>query len=318
MTQTARQTAIVKQDDSIQANVAAIQAKRPNALEVMAARLNITSQSLSKTLRGTVFAKANDDEFAALVIVANEYKLNPLTKEIYAFPAKGGGIVPIVSIDGWIRIANEHPMMDGFEQTNIADDQGKLLGTETSIWRKDRSRPIRITAYLDECQENTDPWRKKPARMLGHKSFIQCARYAFGFSGIYDEDEAKNIGDIRLVAESSPPPMRSTAPALTNDSEDEEEIARQLDSGFDPRTGEVMIGRADHEHGDQFDGTDEAPAWKASVDDWTSRANAAEHMAEINVIQKQYDLSRAVLPDDVVAELDDVLSAARKRIGGAA
>lgn len=93
----------------------------------------------------------------------------------------------------------------------------------------------------------------------------------------------------------------------------------QLDDAYNAKLNSFTDqGRADHEHGDQFDGTDEAPAWKPSVDDWTARANAAEHMAEINVIQKQYDLSRAVLPDDVVAELDDVLSAARKRIGGAA
>ncbi|OPB31163.1 hypothetical protein [Bartonella sp. AR 15-3] len=29
--------------------------------------------------------------------------------------------------------------------------------------------------------------------MLRHKAVIQCARYAFGFSGIYDEDEAERI-----------------------------------------------------------------------------------------------------------------------------
>ena len=33
--------------------------------------------------------------------------------------------------------------------------------------------------------------------MLRHKALIQCARVAFGFSGIYDEDEARRIDDCQ-------------------------------------------------------------------------------------------------------------------------
>ena len=35
--------------------------------------------------------------------------------------------------------------------------------------------------------------------MLRHKAFIQAARMAFGFSGIYDEDEAERIAEARVV-----------------------------------------------------------------------------------------------------------------------
>lgn len=34
--------------------------------------------------------------------------------------------------------------------------------------------------------------------MLRHKALIQCARVAFGFSGIYDEDEARRIDDCHI------------------------------------------------------------------------------------------------------------------------
>lgn len=40
-----------------------------------------------------------------------------------------------------------------------------------------------------------------PNRMLRHKAAIQATRYAFGFAGIYDEDEA-----ARFAQEVSPPP----------------------------------------------------------------------------------------------------------------
>ncbi|MGC6598113.1 recombinase RecT, partial [Escherichia coli] len=42
------------------------------------------------------------------------------TKEIYAFPDKQNGIVPVVGVDGWSRIINENQQFDGmdFEQDN--------------------------------------------------------------------------------------------------------------------------------------------------------------------------------------------------------
>lgn len=157
----------------------------------MGSRLNCDPSKLHQTLKDTVFKGATDSELLALVVVANEYGLNPLTKELYAFPAKGGGIVPVVSIDGWVRMVNDHPQMDGVEFETHKDAAGKLDAITCSIWRKDRSRPIRVTEHLAECRRNTEPW-KMENRMLRHKALMQCARYAFGFSGVTDEDEASD------------------------------------------------------------------------------------------------------------------------------
>lgn len=161
----------------------------------MAGRFNVEPDKLLGTLKNTVFKGASNDELLALVVVANEYGLNPLTKEIYAFPAKGGGIVPVVSVDGWNNVANSHPQMDGMEFEFEHDDQGKLVSCTCIIWRKDRNRPIKVTEYLSECRRSTDPW-KMEHRMLRHKALIQCARVAFGFSGVYDEDDARQIGGM--------------------------------------------------------------------------------------------------------------------------
>jgi phage recombination protein Bet len=121
--------------------------------------------------------------------VANEYNLNPFTREIYAFPAKSGGIVPVVGIDGWLRIINEHPSFDGLDVV-ISPDGAE--GTCT-IYRKDRTHPTIITEYFGEVKRNTDNWEDMPKRMLRHKTIIQCARVAFSFSGIKDDDEATEI-----------------------------------------------------------------------------------------------------------------------------
>lgn len=182
-----------------------------NQLVLMTEKLNmkgVDEGSLYHTLKNTVFKEAKDDsQLAALMIVANQYGLNPFTKEIYAFPAKGGAITPVVSVDGWARIINDNPNCDGiqFEQ----DDESATC----KIYRKDRTHPTIVTEYLAECQGDTKdkygnlkPWGKYPKRMLRHKALIQCARVAFGFSGIYDEDEAHRIngGQVDVVKDVEP------------------------------------------------------------------------------------------------------------------
>ena len=136
----------------------------------------------------------DSEQMVALLVVANEYNLNPFTKEIYAFPAKGGGIVPVVGIDGWLRIINEHPQYDGMDVRMAGD------GSECTvvIYRKDRTHATSITEYLEEVVRNTDPW-KMARRMLRHKAIIQCARVAFSFSGIKDDDEAEKIVQAEVL-----------------------------------------------------------------------------------------------------------------------
>lgn len=165
---------------------------KASALALLASRLNVEPDKMLNTLKSTVCNKSTNEEIMAFCIVANEYGLNPFLKELYAFPAKSGGIIPVVSIDGWIRIVNEHPMMDGMDFSFDTTESGELISCTCTIYRKDRSRPIVVTEFLSECKRATDPW-KMESRMLRHKALIQCARVAFGFSGITDEDEAEVI-----------------------------------------------------------------------------------------------------------------------------
>lgn len=156
----------------------------------LANRFEISDGSnLIETLKQTAFkGNVTDSQMTALLIVANQYSLNPWTKEIYAFPDRNNGIVPIVGVDGWSRILNENPQFDGIE---FELDNEKCT---CKIYRKDRSRPIMVTEYFEECyRDNSPAWKSHPKRMLRHKAMIQCARLAFGFTGIYDQDEAERI-----------------------------------------------------------------------------------------------------------------------------
>lgn len=176
----------------------------------MANRYGMEPAAFEATVRATCMKPDKNgkvpsrEEFAAFLLVAKEYNLNPLLKEIYAYPAKGGGIVPIVSVDGWVNLINSQAALDGLEFAIEHTDTGALVSITCRIYRKDRSRPIEVTEYLSECIRNTEPWAMKH-RMLRHKALIQCARYAFGFAGIYDEDEGEKIAGIRDITPPQPP-----------------------------------------------------------------------------------------------------------------
>ena len=160
----------------------------------MAQRFGMEVAAFEQVMRATVVPGAcTKEQFAAFLLVAKQYGLNPLTREIFAFPTKGGGIFPVVSIDGWIRMINEQPEMNGLTFEDHRGEDGKLTAVTARIYRKDREHATEVTEYMSECSRNTDTWKQWPARMLRHKATIQAARYAFGFAGIYDIDEAERM-----------------------------------------------------------------------------------------------------------------------------
>lgn len=215
--------------------VATINTPKRSVLVDMATRFGMEPQPFEQTLRATVVPNnCSREQFAAFLLVAKEYDLNPLTKEIYAFPTKGGGIQPIVSIDGWVNLINSHSQLDGIEFEDHHDD-GKLAAITCRLWRKDRSKPIVVTEYFSECSRPTEPWQKWPHRMLRHKALIQCARYAFGFAGIVDPDEAERMGasgtqPMRDVTPTPPSPPPASPPAGQG--------GRRA-VNYDPETGEI-------------------------------------------------------------------------------
>lgn len=222
-----------------------------------AERLGVEPNRMLSTLKATCFKQKDGDpeitneQMMALLIVSDQYHLNPFTREIFAFPDKKG-IVPVVSVDGWSRIINEHPSMDGVnfryaDEMRKMDDNAKEcpIWCEVIIKRKDRAEPIVVREYLDECYRPAfegkkngggtytvlGAWQSHTKRFLRHKTLIQGARVAFGFAGIYDEDEAVRITDV------TPPPTsqekekaKSTLNALNNNPPPEGEGKKVIDA----------------------------------------------------------------------------------------
>ncbi|WP_109439854.1 phage recombination protein Bet [Acinetobacter haemolyticus] len=199
--------------------------------------VNVNPQELKETLIQTAFrteTPATDAQMASLLIVAGQYKLNPWTKEIYAFPDKNKGIIPVVGVDGWSRIINGNSNFDGmefkFSENMVRMDGAKVDApewVECVIYRKDRTHPTVVREYLSECYRAPfksktgyvveGPWQSHPSRFLRHKATIQCARLAFGFVGIHDQDEAERIAESGQPVKDVTPDTADNRPTLTEE-----------------------------------------------------------------------------------------------------
>lgn len=223
----------------------------------MAQRFGVDADKMLTTLKATAFrGDVSTEQMMALLVVADQYGLNPWTKELFAFPDKRNGIIPVVSVDGWSRIINTKPQFDGMEFNEGPPNEKSIPEwIECVIFRKDRSHAIKIKEYFSEVyrppidverngktfQVDT-PWQSHPRRMLRHKAMIQCARLAFGFGGIFDQDEAERIIDVQHeeVADLGPRPDTSNVDPvmvdrwvaditdILNQDKEETEIAEQL------------------------------------------------------------------------------------------
>lgn len=176
----------------------------------MAAEYGVDKAKLYSTLANSIFAQGGKDrngsyqvktptpeEMMSLLIVADRFKLDPFTKQIFAFSSRGK-VVPIVSVDGWLALLNRQSDYDGLT-VEFSNDLVEIGGVKlpefcrVSIHRKSLTRPVVISEYATEVFQPTEVWKKYPRRMMRHKAIIQCARIAFSISGIYDREEAENI-----------------------------------------------------------------------------------------------------------------------------
>lgn len=233
-----------------------LQKPKASPLAIMGSRFNIDPGKLLDVLKGTVIRATDkhtptNEEVASFVIVANQYGLNPFTREIHAFVSQAGVVVPIVGIDGWVRLANSRPEMDGveFDYINGTND----VGVKCTMHIKGRSKPTVVTEWLSECKRNTAPWNTMPKRMLRHRAFMQCARLAFGFAGIYDEEEGRIIVEagpdpLPVVAENGAEPKQAKTEALADrlkkqrkPKEPEPEPEKQANGAATAAEGEIPL-----------------------------------------------------------------------------
>ena len=75
-----------------------------------------------------------------------------------------------------------------------------------------------------------------PRRMLRHKAFMQAGRYAFGISGIMDQDEANDIKEVDIEVVDPLTPGRHTSKTFTH-----VEPAPEYNSDPEPETVTTQV-----------------------------------------------------------------------------
>jgi phage recombination protein Bet len=166
---------------------------KPSLINALAKQYDMDPGEFYRVIKATVMPReATQEQTAAFLMVAKEYGLSPMLKEIHAFAnRKTGGIVPMISIDGWATMVNRQPQYDGVEFQYEQDERNRIISCTCTMWRKDRSHPTVVTEFLSECfKEGSEAWRTSPARMIRHRSYIQAARLTFGLSSAWDDESA--------------------------------------------------------------------------------------------------------------------------------
>jgi hypothetical protein len=140
--------------------------------------------------------------------LAISHCLDPLMGEVVFWLDTQGQAHPSISIDGWMKIINQHPQFMGIEFEEVrSSGEVDTRSMKCTIYRKDRSLPIRIDEYLAEVKNDHPLWKSMPRRMLRHRALQQCARLAFGISTpefIQTEElPSKNLSETPKVNQDS-------------------------------------------------------------------------------------------------------------------
>lgn len=231
-------------------DTSAAKAQTQGLIARLAGRFGVEPNRLLKCLTTQVFKQADgrqpsNEELMVLLLVCENFGLNPFNREIFAFRGKGGEIVPVVSLDGWAKIVRSQKDFNGvsfrFSETTV-----KVAGcnqelpeyVECSIRLKGVDDPVRIQEFMVECFNEKSPvWRKWPRRMLRTRAFIQCARLAFSLTGLYDEGEDFAEDLSGMVATGLVPPQ-AQQPAIAQTSTPKLALEREK---LDEMLGKLMV-----------------------------------------------------------------------------
>ncbi len=159
-------------------------------------------REMLETLKQTVAKGATDAEFKMFIEVCRSTGLNPFLKEIWcAVPMKNGvrsqygAVLIMAGRDGYLRVANEHPMFDGMETRVDRDEKTKTpIKATCSVWRKDRSHPITCEAYFSEYYkpsygDKPGIWDTYKSAMIGKVAEVLALKRSFSINGVVSEEE---------------------------------------------------------------------------------------------------------------------------------
>lgn len=141
---------------------------------------------LIATIKATVCKGASDAQLRMFLEICKRTGLDPFLREIW-FVAETGVIM--AGRDGYLRVANEHPMFDGMETRVERTEQGIPIKAICSVWRKDRAHPITCEAFFNEYAKQSPVWRQYKSAMIGKVAEVLALKRSFSINGVVTEEE---------------------------------------------------------------------------------------------------------------------------------
>ncbi len=157
---------------------------------------NWESREMVETLKQTVAKGATDAQFKMFIEVCKATGLNPFLKEIWFVPSVG----VMAGRDGYLRVANDHPMFDGMETRVERNDNNVPIKAVCTVWRKDRNHPIVCEAFFNEYKKGGNVWQTYPSAMIAKVAEVLALKRSFSINGVVTEEE---IGEQKAKAEES-------------------------------------------------------------------------------------------------------------------
>jgi phage recombination protein Bet len=164
------------------------------------ARVDSFSDEHSKFIKKMCAPNATEDEFKRFMMICREYSLDPLKKHAYIL--KGSAII---SIDGYIKIANSSPSFDGMESDTVYEgdtitkrengsllitygpahnnfEKDKIKGAFCNVYRNDRTKATSAYVSLKEYNKPTDTWKNYTSAMITKTAEVMAIKKAFDLS----------------------------------------------------------------------------------------------------------------------------------------
>lgn len=148
--------------------------------------INYTQRETIETLKATVAKGATDAQLAQFIEVCKATGLNPFLREIWCIPATN---TIMSSRDGYLTIANNNPQFDGMETTVERDDKGLPIKAVCTVWRKDRSHPVKCEAYYNEYVKPSQVWKQYPSAMISKVAEALTLKRSFAINGLLTQEE---------------------------------------------------------------------------------------------------------------------------------
>ena len=268
------------------------------------------AMELARLMAGSNFVpphlRGKPGDCLAVVMQANRWAMDPFAvgSKTYFVSDKIGYEAQLVN-----AVINASGALDGRLHHEWEGKDNELVCTVTGKIKGDDRVKTRRVAIKTITTRNSPLWKQDPEQQLAYYASRAWVRLNAPevLMGIYTPDELRQNAGTAGAATDVKDGGRLSAAALIEQANAEPR---------DPVTGEVETGRADTDHGDQHDGTDDDHPARAIADAIILRCQRAEVIGDVIVAEGDFAAHRDAAPDGIVAEVARAVETAKVRIKG--